>query len=165
MRQITLDQPFNQRRLGLLKYLVSYFGSPGSTGGWVEEPLMIESERLDNEFLMTESDQDLNPFAAFDTTADIYAFTYSEHGPDALRELLATVDCDRESLLRDAAELNSLGLNQAADIVKEASEDPLPASELYCPYGPDDVYNHESWQRAFQRQQMMSLSAGPTRRR
>jgi hypothetical protein len=72
MRQITLDQPFNQRRLGLLKYLVSYFGSPGSTGGWVEEPLMIESERLDNEFLMTESDQDLNPFAAFDTTADIY---------------------------------------------------------------------------------------------
>jgi hypothetical protein len=75
------------------------------------------------------------------------------------------VDFDRESLLRDAAELNSLGLNQAADIVKEASEDPLPASELYCPYGPDDVYNHESWQRAFQRQQMMSLSAGPTRRR
>ena len=56
------------------------------------------------------------------------------------------MDFDRESLLRDAAELNSLGLNQAADIVKEASEDPLPASELYCPYGPDDVYNHESWQ-------------------
>ena len=110
---------------------------------------------------MTEDDSDINPFSAFDTTADIYAFTYSEYGPDALRELLATVDCDQESLLRDAAELNSLGLNQAADIVKEASEDALPASELYCPYSPDDVYNHESWQRAFQRQQMM-LKPVPT---
>jgi hypothetical protein len=94
---------------------------------------------------------ELNPFEAFTNTADLYAFMFAEHEADALRELLVTVDCDQQRLLQDAAELNSLGRNQAAEIVAEAAKD-FPSAASECPFDPEtDQANHWDWHARQQR--------------
>ena len=103
--------------------------------------------------------EEVNPFEVFDNRSDLYAFFYAEHGPDTLRELLATlltmpdVKLTAESLEHDAAELHSLGLNQAAELVAEFIAEAPPASVVLCPYQPDEVHNYTNWQAAFHRRQ------------
>ena len=100
----------------------------------------------------TESDEDINPFSAFNNTADVYAFMYSEYGADGLRELLAVLlemkqaMMTMEGLERDALDLHSLGLNAAASIVEEVAKD-APSGEA-CPFDEAiDPANWRDWNR------------------
>ena len=100
--------------------------------------------------LMTENEE-ANPFEAFDDVAAVLAFCHATLGEAGLRELLALVDCDQESLLRDAAELAEMGLLKASEIVAKAAADALPAAITLCPYSRDDRNNFECWNAAHQR--------------
>jgi hypothetical protein len=101
---------------------------------------------------MTESDQGLNPFEAFDNTADAYAFMYSEYGADGLRGLLVTLLAMKEAMLtmedleRDAQELSSIGLNPVAEVLLETAKD-APSGNV-CPFDPvTDRANYRNWYR------------------
>jgi hypothetical protein len=104
--------------------------------------------------LMT--NEEPNPFDQFRDVAAVYAFCHATFGEAGLRELLAMVDTDQESLLRDAAELAEMGLLKASDIVAEAADTALPASVLHCPYAESDAYNFQNWQRGHRSRQMMA---------
>ena len=100
---------------------------------------------------MTDQDDQNSPFDAFDDVAAVLAFCHASFGETGLRELLAMVESDQESLLRDAAELAEMGLLKASDIVAKAADTALPASILLCPYSETDTNNYKCWQRAHQR--------------
>ena len=68
---------------------------------------------------MTETAPD--PMEAFKTTARIMAFIYAQCGVIGLRELLSLIDCDQETLLRDAEEFQAVGLPVVEAIVREVA--------------------------------------------
>jgi hypothetical protein len=102
---------------------------------------------------MTEETIEGDPFT-FDSTGmsspAIMAFIYQESGAEGLRELLATllamkdIMMKMEDLEHDAAELHSLGLNAAADIVAEAAAD-APSGNV-CPFEPN-TGDFRNWHR------------------
>jgi hypothetical protein len=98
---------------------------------------------------MTETAPD--PMEAFKTTASIMAFVYAQCGVVGLRELLSLIDCDQETLLRDAEELKAVGLPVVEAIVREVAATAPSARELYCPYEPEDRANYQSWQQSYDR--------------
>jgi hypothetical protein len=87
--------------------------------------------------------EDANPFEAFDDVAAVLAFCHATFGEVGLRELLAMVEADQESLLRDVQELNEIGLRDAAAIVSEAA-DSAPIKQNPHPEG---TANWKDWNR------------------
>src|SRR2546423_767754 len=75
--------------------------------------------------------EDADPFDTADSSAAILAFIHAEYGADGLKELLSLIDSDRESLERDAAELNGVGLAKPAQIVSEAAKQSEAAIEKW----------------------------------
>jgi hypothetical protein len=51
-----------------------------------------------------------NPFENFESAAAIEAYIHKQSGATGLRELLAVVSADKESLERDASEIAEAGL-------------------------------------------------------
>jgi hypothetical protein len=92
--------------------------------------------------MMTET-EGLNPFDDFEGGADIMAYIHRQYGDEGLRDLLAEIEADRESLERDAAELQAIGLPEVAAIVAEiAANTPEPT----CPF-PEGTANARDWLR------------------
>jgi hypothetical protein len=87
--------------------------------------------------------EDANPFEAFEDAAAIFAFCHATFGEAGLRELLAIVEADQDSLLRDAQELIEVGLPDVAAIVSEAA-DSAPTKQ--SPY-PEGTANWKDWNR------------------
>lgn len=84
-------------------------------------------------------------FGGFDTSAGVMAFIHQKCGDDGLRQLLAEIGPDRDSLLKDAAELEAIGLFAVASIVAEiAANTPEPT----CPF-PEGSANFRDWQRRY----------------
>jgi hypothetical protein len=98
-----------------------------------------------------------DPLEAFKTTASIMAFVYSQCGVIGLRELLSLIDCDQETLLRDAEELAAVGLPVVEGVVREIAAAAPSAREMSCPYLPEDRANYQSWQQSYDRR----AKAGP----
>lgn len=92
-----------------------------------------------------------DPFEKADSPSAILAYVFSKAGEEGLRELLTHIETDKESLERDAAELDAVGLPDVAAIVMEAAAGALPASVMHCPYAETDTRNYESWMAAYQR--------------
>src|SRR5215212_6750784 len=95
--------------------------------------------------IVTTMTEDADPFDLADSSAAIEAFVYSEFGSDGLKELLALIDTDQESLERDAAELTAVCLPRPAEIVSEFAKQSPPAIERWNPYPEHDHANHVSW--------------------
>lgn len=91
-------------------------------------------------------------FEKADSPAAIMAYVFSKAGEEGLRALLADVETDKESLKRDAAELDAVGLPDVATIVLEAAANALPANVMHCPYAEDDLHNYQNWQASHRRQ-------------
>ena len=102
---------------------------------------------------------EVNPFDAFEdgSVAAIMAFVHLKLGDEGLCDLLETIDADQESLERDAAELEEIGLPDVAAIVAEFAANSLSARKLYCPYEPEDRANYQSRQQSYDRR----VKAGP----
>jgi len=79
------------------------------------------------------------------------AYVFSKMGKNGLKALLSQVETDKESLERDAAELDDVGLPDVATIVMKAAASALPAHVMHCPYAETDTRNYESWMAAYQR--------------
>jgi hypothetical protein len=92
-------------------------------------------------------------FAGADSSGAILGFVYSEFGAGGLKELLALIETDRESLERDAAELGAVGLAKPAEIVSEFAKQSPPAIERWNPYPEHDHANHISWREGHLRRQ------------
>jgi hypothetical protein len=92
-----------------------------------------------------------DPFDKADSPSAIMAYVFSKMGKDGLKALLSQVEADKDSLERDAAELDAVGLAEVAAIVLEAAASALPASVMHCPYAEDDLHNFQSWQASHQR--------------
>jgi hypothetical protein len=100
-----------------------------------------------------------NPFDAFETPAEIFAYLFRKEGESALRELMSMpikgVTRTREDLLDDAAELKSAGLTAVAAIVTDLSSGALPMTDMsFCRYSPDVPANVAAWLRSTQRRQL-----------
>jgi len=87
--------------------------------------------------------EDGNPFDTFDDVAAIYPFVHATFGEAGLRELLAMVEADQESLLRDVQELIEVGLPDVATVVSEATDN---APTKQNPH-PEGSANWKDWQR------------------
>src|SRR6185312_8871278 len=92
------------------------------------------------------SPQEPNPFDKADSPSAIMAYVHAKMGANGLRALLAEITADRESLERDGAELDAVGLPDVAAIVMEAAASALPDNVLHCPYAETDSHNYGSWQ-------------------
>jgi hypothetical protein len=95
--------------------------------------------------------EDADLFDSADSAAAIEAYVFSEYGADGLKELLRLVDADRESLERDAAELNAVDLPRPAEIVRQFAKRSPAAIEKRNPYSEDDYANHSSWRDGYLR--------------
>lgn len=109
---------------------------------------------------MTMIEQAADDLDGFDSSAGVMAYVYSKEGAEGLRALLATLGAMRETLERDAAELQQVGLPDVAQIVLEAASDAPPEAIALCPYDPEDRCNYQSWHAAYQRRQLR-LAAVP----
>jgi hypothetical protein len=87
-----------------------------------------------------------DPFDKADSPSAIMAYVFSKAGKEGLIAILSQIETDRETLERDAAELDAVGLPEVAAIVMEAAANALPANVMHCPYSEDDVHNYQSWQ-------------------
>jgi hypothetical protein len=96
-------------------------------------------------------EDDLGPFKDADSVSATMAYVHAKMGKDGLKALLSQVETDKETLERDAAELDAVGLPDVATIVMEAAANALPANILHCPYAEDDLHNYQSWQASYQR--------------
>ena len=97
--------------------------------------------------------EDADLFDTADSAAAIEAYIFSEYGADGLKELLCLVDTDRESLERDALELEQVGLSKPAAIVAEFAKQSPPAIERWNPYRESDCANYFSWREGHLRRQ------------
>ncbi len=101
---------------------------------------------------MTDTTAPVEPFDAFQTAGEIFGFVYAKLGADALRELLAA-DAERpstsESLSDAAAELDAVGLNKAAAIVREFAA--IAPSEMDLSPYPLGTINHRAWLASMKR--------------
>lgn len=94
-----------------------------------------------------------DPFVHANSPPAIMAFIHAKMGAEGLQALLAEITADRESLERDAAELDAVGLPDVATIVMEAASTALSAGVMYCPYDESNAHNFDSWQAAYHRRQ------------
>jgi hypothetical protein len=92
-----------------------------------------------------------DPFDKADSPSAIMAYVFSKMGKDGLIALFSQVETDKESLERDAAELDAVGLPEVAAIVLEAAANTLPANILHCPYAEYDLHNYQNWQASYRR--------------
>lgn len=92
-----------------------------------------------------------DPFAHANSPSAIMAYVFSKMGKDGLKALLSQAETDKESLERDAAELDAVGLPEVAAIVLEAAAGALPVHVMHCPYAETDTHNYDSWQASHQR--------------
>ena len=102
---------------------------------------------------MTEIDQGI--FDAFDSIGAVMAFVHQRCGDEGLRQLMATIEVDQESLEAAAAELETVGFPQVSAIMLEAGAKALLAHVMHCPYAETDIHNYESWQAAYRRRHML----------
>jgi hypothetical protein len=106
--------------------------------------------------MMLTNEDELGPFKNADSVAAIMAYVHAKMGKDSLKAFLSQVETDKESLERDAAKLDAVGLPEVAAIVLEAAANALPANILLCPYAETDSHNYEGWQAGYQRKRANS---------
>jgi hypothetical protein len=93
---------------------------------------------------MTTVEEDgFDVFKDADSVSAVLAFVYTTAGDEALRDLLTTIEADRESLKRYAGELAAIGLPAVADIVGKAAKD---ARSPISPH-PEGSANGRDWDR------------------
>jgi hypothetical protein len=95
--------------------------------------------------------QEQGDLDGFDTSAGVMAFIYAQCGVIGLRELLAMINCAQEDLLRDAEELQAVGLPVVEAIVREVAAAAPPERVSRCPYDEADAANYQSWQASYDR--------------
>jgi hypothetical protein len=89
-------------------------------------------------------DEESNPFAVFETAAQILGFIHHKYGEKDLRELIAMLqgeDMSREYLEDAADELKQAGLKKPAAIVAEAASQ-FPLEITLNPHPPDSPEWH-----------------------
>lgn len=84
-----------------------------------------------------------DPFDKADSPAAIMAYVFSKAGEDGLRALLDQIETDKESLERDATELDAIGLLDVAAIVKEAAK----VAAIPTNPHPEGSANGRNWDR------------------
>jgi hypothetical protein len=107
-----------------------------------------------------------NPYLALKSLPEIYASIYKEHGEAGLRQgfdiwAKDALKCTPESLEDHAKELELIGLDKVAAIVREYAPKFLPETDLArCPYQnippyslhPKELKAHQAdWQRDVRR--------------
>src|SRR5947207_961016 len=113
--------------------------------------------------MMTTIEPERDLFEGADSAASILAFVHAECGEAGLRQLPTMTDCDRESLERDALELEQIGLLRPAKIVLEHAQQSQAAIERWNPYPEHDHANYISWREGHLRRQGYSCNPATDR--